>query len=102
MCFNFLSTVGGYQRLNSPESYGNELLSVFIHQDTDVGSSLLVRKRFVCGVCGKSFQFRNDYVGHMNSKHLNRRPYKCSFCNTSFPYSQSLRRHLLTLHNVKK
>ena len=61
----------------------------------------LVDKRHVCPYCEKSFQFRNDYLGHLNSKHFNLRPYVCKFCSKSFPYSQSLRRHMLTLHEIR-
>ena len=61
----------------------------------------LMERRHVCSYCEKSFQFRNDYLGHLNSKHFNRRPYVCKFCSKSFPYSQSLRRHMLMLHETR-
>lgn len=61
----------------------------------------LMERRHVCSYCEKSFQFRNDYLGHLNSKHFNRRPYVCKFCSKSFPYSQSLRRHMLMLHEAR-
>ncbi|XP_055895494.1 zinc finger and BTB domain-containing protein 43-like isoform X21 [Biomphalaria glabrata] len=49
-----------------------------------------------CSFCGKKFNNRSDCVGHVNSVHLNTKPFICKYCTMSYSYKQSLNRHLLS------
>lgn len=48
------------------------------------------RKRLTCEKCEASFEFKNGLDGHMNSVHLNVRPYKCSSCPKDFTTAPGL------------
>ncbi len=60
-------------------------------QDTG-GSGAGGGKMYKCPKCGKEFQQKGHFFGHMNS-HLNVRPYSCDKCGKGFTYSQNLARH---------
>lgn len=60
----------------------------------NLGSQQLVCNP-TCRFCGKKFHNRSDCMGHINSVHLNTRPYVCKHCAVSYSYRQSLNRHLL-------
>ena len=52
---------------------------------------------FVCNICGKGFNFKNHYVGHMNT-HNNLKVFKCDLCPCQFSYKASLKRHMQFKH----
>lgn len=51
------------------------------------------KKKFFCKCCGKKFWNRTACLGHVNSQHLNVKPFECKTCHLSFSYKQSLKRH---------
>ena len=72
-------------------------------------------KNFVCKVCLKKFQFKNDMIRHVDSVHLKKQVWKnirknhpggkrpvverkCEFCGESFTYYKLLHEHLTTKH----
>ncbi|EEC02298.1 zinc finger protein, putative, partial [Ixodes scapularis] len=59
-------------------------------------------KRFVCGLCDKTFlgraQCRRHVWGHLPTLETS---YKCAICSRIFTQQQSLIRHIATLHNSK-
>lgn len=59
----------------------------------DQGNRTYHNSMLYCERCDKYFIKRVDYLGHMNTRHLNLRPYACDLCNKSFAYLKSLRRH---------
>lgn len=46
-----------------------------------------------CKICQKKFVTTRDYVGHMNARHLHRKPFKCDFCGKGFAYRRSIAFH---------
>ena len=54
--------------------------------------------RFQCHFCLKMFSSTRDCVGHMNSRHLNRKPYTCEKCSKSFSHKTSLNCHKRSAH----
>lgn len=53
----------------------------------------LKRLPHVCTVCGKGFNEKDNYEGHMNM-HNNVRAYKCPHCSSGWFYKNSLREHI--------
>lgn len=51
------------------------------------------KKKFFCKCCGKKFWNKTACMGHVNSQHLNVKPFECKNCHLSFSYKQSLKRH---------
>ncbi|CAG5129496.1 unnamed protein product [Candidula unifasciata] len=49
-----------------------------------------------CSFCDKKFQNKADCKGHINSVHLNAKPFVCEHCAVSYSYRQSLSRHLVS------
>lgn len=49
----------------------------------------------MCTFCDKKFQNRSDCKGHINSVHLNTKPFVCKHCTLGYSYRQSLSRHLV-------
>ncbi|XP_075897082.1 uncharacterized protein znf526 isoform X2 [Nelusetta ayraudi] len=52
-------------------------------------------RRFVCGVCGKSFKKHVHVRNHMRT-HTGERPFQCADCGKTFPSLANLGRHSLT------
>ena len=53
----------------------------------------LKRLPHVCTICGKGFNEKENYEGHMNM-HNNIRAYKCPNCSGGWFYKNSLREHI--------
>lgn len=58
---------------------------------------------FVCTLCGKGFNFKRHYEGHMNT-HFKIKAFPCQEpgCSAEFTYNASLNRHMRDKHGVKK
>lgn len=54
------------------------------------------KKNYSCKYCGKNYWNKTDCEGHINTHHLNLKPYVCRVCSVPFCYKQSLKRHELT------
>lgn len=53
---------------------------------------------YTCEICGKGFNFRRHYEGHMNT-HNNVKAFKCTDCACQFTYKASLWRHTRDKHS---
>lgn len=51
--------------------------------------------------CGKIYKQNNSLIHHINSIHLNIKPFKCDICNIKFSLSYTLKRHQNTHLNIK-
>ncbi|KAH3736542.1 hypothetical protein DPMN_043113 [Dreissena polymorpha] len=49
--------------------------------------------KFVCEVCGKGYNYRNELDGH-RAKHDGSKPFKCPKCNKAYQYLPNLSRHV--------
>ncbi|XP_076460630.1 uncharacterized protein LOC143293555 isoform X22 [Babylonia areolata] len=54
---------------------------------------------FTCDICGKGFNFKRHFEGHMNT-HNNVKAFKCSACSCQFTYRASLYRHVRDKHDA--
>ena len=57
-----------------------------VHEDED-------NKKFKCQECGKGFNLKHVWQGHMNM-HLGLKPFKCQFCGQGYQNNSNLRAHL--------
>lgn len=69
-----------------------------LHNDQD--NRMYSSTMFYCERCDKYFAKKLDYLGHMNTRHLNARPYVCDLCNKSFAHLKSLQRHRHQMHHA--
>ena len=53
---------------------------------------------YTCEICGKGFNFKRHYEGHMNT-HNNVKAFKCTDCACQFTYKASLWRHTRDKHS---
>jgi uncharacterized Zn-finger protein len=53
---------------------------------------------FKCELCGKGFNFKRHFEGHMNT-HNNLKVFKCGECSCKFTYKASLWRHIRSKHD---
>lgn len=51
------------------------------------------KKKFQCEICNTYISRATQLECHMNSKHLNIKPYKCQACTKAFVTMQTLKRH---------
>lgn len=70
------------------------------------GESSYIPRRFDCGVCAKSFKYKQGLADHMKRKHgEQQRPvvvdFGCTLCSKSFASSQELNKHVLS-HKKKQ
>lgn len=50
-------------------------------------------RNFKCSYCRRGFVVKRDLMGHMNSVHLNVKPYICSRCGMRFPNYKTWKGH---------
>lgn len=50
-------------------------------------------KKVSCMFCHRKFWNKTDCQGHMNSRHLNIKPFSCGKCSMKFSYKQNWRKH---------
>lgn len=60
------------------------------------------KKRFKCDLCGHGTYSKNHVIIHMNSKHLQIRPFKCSMCKFEVFAKGDLTRHIKNVHGPTK
>ena len=53
---------------------------------------------YTCHECGTCFEKKQQIESHINSVHLNQRPYKCNLCEKSFFIDSQLKTHLKRTH----
>ncbi|CAN8020579.1 unnamed protein product [Ixodes persulcatus] len=92
--FDFFST--------SEESEDDDSDICLSDQEADAAGGTGKVRRFVCGLCEKTFPGRAQCRRHVWS-HLPtlQTSYKCAICSRIFTQQQSLIRHIATLHNNK-
>lgn len=56
---------------------------------------------YVCNLCGRSFQYRNNYKRHKDS-HMQVRNYVCEHCGACFYRNHTLHDHQKAIHNDEK
>lgn len=56
---------------------------------------------YVCNLCGRSFQYRNNYKRHKDS-HMQVRNFVCEHCGACFYRKHALHDHQIATHNDKK
>ena len=57
--------------------------------------------KYTCDDCKTPFKKKHSLELHMNSVHLNYRPYLCNLCKKSFFIKSQLKMHMETTHKVK-
>ena len=50
-------------------------------------------RKYKCDQCGKGFNCKETYVGHMNM-HLGLKPFKCEYCGAAYQNKSNLLAHL--------
>jgi len=56
---------------------------------------------YICNLCGRSFQYRNNYKRHKDS-HMQVRNYVCEHCGACFYRKHALQDHQVAKHNNEK
>lgn len=62
------------------------------------------KMNFECEICMKRLPSRREYIGHMNGRHLGKKPFACELCGRQFAYITSLPMHRKTcpaIHRAK-
>lgn len=77
--------------------------------DLEYGSDVSVSKKrkrlpktnggYVCGVCGKAFDYEGDRAKHEKVHNVATRPHVCEKCGKGFMYPKDLRRHCGKMHS---
>lgn len=114
-CYAFIPTVmeshGGHQD-PSVSGRNRELSSsiltplstrqVFSHSNYPIIGKSKNKYNFVCEICHKRLPSRREYAGHMNGKHLGKKPFACEFCGRRFAYVTSLPMHRKTCPGTRR
>jgi uncharacterized Zn-finger protein len=58
-----------------------------------------IEKKYICNLCGNSFEKKNGLTQHENTVHLNERPYSCNQCDVSFKTKGHLKQHVDFVHS---
>ena len=56
---------------------------------------------FHCSVCPKKFRSRKGLVQH-NTCHCDAKPYECGTCGNSYKGTANLKKHMKTVHGIRK
>ncbi|RUS91750.1 hypothetical protein EGW08_000458, partial [Elysia chlorotica] len=64
------------------------------YQVTDTLGTKIKKKTHVCSICSKAFVNSRILKGHINSVHLDIRPYTCKYCSRGFSYENNLNNHV--------
>ena len=59
-------------------------------------------KKYICNECGVAFVEKRSLKSHMNSVHLNIKPFKCEHCQSAFVVDAELKRHVGRVHLKEK
>lgn len=55
-----------------------------------------------CEECQKVFSKKSALITHINTVHLDLRPFECPVCQSSFGYKAILQRHMKSMHDIEK
>ncbi|BFY98316.1 hypothetical protein BsWGS_01347 [Bradybaena similaris] len=69
---------------------------VQVQTPVGIGNGNPKKKNHVCGICSKAFVNSRILMGHVNSVHLNIKPYKCLYCSKRFSYKNNVDVHAKT------
>ena len=60
----------------------------------------LLKPTYTCNECETPFEKKQQMEWHINSIHLNEKPYKCNLCGVSFFIDSQLKQHLKRTHRI--
>lgn len=63
------------------------------HRDREID------RNFFCVICGQAFFYISQLRSHQRT-HMRIRPYECPFCHKRYSRQQSVRRHMVSMHNA--
>lgn len=74
-------------------------LHLKIEQNECINEVKESKLRYACDLCGHQIKNNKFYLlCHMNSNHLKIKPFECKMCDFKTSRSDSLKRHILSIH----
>lgn len=67
----------------------------------ETSSQEKAKQNLTCELCGKDFDFKSKLNIHLNSVHLNNRPYPCVVCPMKFRTKSDYANHILYVHDLE-